>query len=95
MKIRRSINGENMEIELTQAEMWSAYEEQQHKFDISDIDAVFDYEEYGFSEAEADGIIEEMACRMRRYIDKYDCDLAYARDEAISDILEEHGKEAM
>lgn len=95
MKIRRSINGENMEIELTQAEMWSAYEEQQHKFDMSDIDCVFDYKEYGFSEAEAEHVIAEMAYRMRRYIDKYDCDFAYARDEAISDVLREHGKEAV
>ena len=92
MKIKRTINGIEMEFELTHAERWDAYEEAQHEFDKSDIDAVFDYKEYEFDESEADDLIDEMAYRMRRYIDKYDCEFCYARDEAIRDVVREHGK---
>lgn len=93
MTIKRNVNGIEMEFELTRAERWDAYEEAQHEFDKSDIDAVFDREEYGVSESEANDLIDEMAYRMRRYMDKYDCEFGYARDEAIQDVLREHGKQ--
>lgn len=92
MTIKRNVNGVEMEFELTRAERWDVYEEAQHEFDKSDIDAVFDREEYGVSESEADDLIDEMAWRMRKYIDKYDCHWDYARDEAIQDVLREHRK---
>jgi len=87
MTIKRTVNGIEMEFELTRAERWDAYEEAQHEFDKSDIDTVFDREEYGISESEADDLIDEMAYRMRRYMDKYNCDFVYSRDEAIKDVL--------
>ena len=37
MKINRIINGQKIEIELTEHEMWSAYREQEHVFDIEDV----------------------------------------------------------
>ena len=37
MKITREINGATVEIELTDNELWSAYAEQEHKFDIDDV----------------------------------------------------------
>lgn len=96
MIIRRLVNGEVMEFELTQLEMYDAYEEQQHKFDIQDIDGFFcSYnddecvQEYGFSRAEIETMYEDMANRMRRYIDKYDCSWNYSRDTAIQEILNE------
>lgn len=92
MTIKRNVNGVEMEFELTRAERWDAYEEAQHEFDKSDIDAVFDREEYGINESEADDLINEMAYRMRRYMDKYNCDFGCARDEAIRDVVREHGK---
>lgn len=95
MVIKRTVNGVEMEFKLTDMEMYEAYNEQQHDYDCQDIDVVFDYKEYGFNDIECNDIIEEMAYRMRRYIDKYDCDFAYARDEAINDVLREHGKEAV
>ena len=96
MTIKRLVNGEVMEFELTQLEMYDAYEEQQHKFDIQDIDGFFcSYDndeciqEYGFSRTEIETIYEDMADRMRRYIDKYDCSWDYSRDTAIQEILNE------
>jgi hypothetical protein len=90
MTIKRNVNGIEMEFELTRAERWNTYEEVQHEFDKADIDAVFDREEYGINESEADDLIDEMAYRMRRYMDKYDCDFEYSRDEAIKDVLRNH-----
>ena len=68
MTIKRTVNGVEMEFELTRAERWDAYEEAQHEFDKSDIDAVFDREEYGISESEADDLIDEMAYRICRQV---------------------------
>lgn len=46
MKITREINGATVEIELTDNELWSAYAEQEHKFDIQDVrDILTDYED--------------------------------------------------
>ena len=37
MTIKRIINGKPVEIKLTQSEMWDAYREQEHKFDMEDV----------------------------------------------------------
>jgi hypothetical protein len=96
MTIKRTVNGVEMEFELTDRELFDAYEEQQHKFDIQDIDGFFCcydndecIREYGFSRAEIETMYEDMADRMRRYIDKYDCSWDYSRDTAIQEILNE------
>ena len=93
MTIKRTVNGIEMEFELTGIELYNAFCEQEHSFDKSDIDCYFDRENYNLSEAEVDSLIDEMACCMRRYIDKYDCDFSYARDEAIRDVLRSHNME--
>lgn len=97
MTIRRLVNGVEMKFELTSRELFDAYEEQQHKYDIQDIDDFFCWcnddeciqEYYGFSRAEIETMYEDMACRMRRYMDKYDCTWDYSRDTAIREVLDE------
>lgn len=93
MKIVR----DGKEIELTPQELVDAYMEQQELFDIADVRTLlecFDDEElqisYGGTFAQLEPLIEEMATRMRRYIDKYDMNWDYAREEAVLDIAEEN-----
>lgn len=94
MKIKRIVNDIEMEFELTGIELYNAYSEQQHNFDKADVedilcdeDEVWLKERYNKTKEEVFDSIDEIAYRMRRYIDKYDCDWSYARDEAINDIL--------
>ena len=97
MTIKRNVNGVKMEFELTDCELFNAYMAQQHKFDLEDISNYFFgvedadlLEDYGFIRAELETMYEDMACRMRRYMDKYDCTWDYSRDTAIQEILDEH-----
>ena len=96
MIIKRNVNGIEMEFELTGRELFDAYMAQQHKFDLEDISNYFFgaedadlLEDYGFIRAELETMYEDMACRMRRYMDKYDCSWDYSRDTAIQEILKE------
>jgi hypothetical protein len=96
MTIKRNVNGIEMEFELTDTELYDAYEEKQHKYDNDAIDDYFCSwddedikEEYGLTRTELEELYDEMSQRMRRYIDKYDCSWDYARDEAINDVLRE------
>ena len=100
MKIKRTVNGTEMEFELTEIELYSAYVEQQDKLDRIDIE---DYlrdisdeelmDDYGKTRAEAEELIDEMASRLRRYIDNYDCEWSYARSEAVHEVLSMEKKE--
>ena len=94
MTITREIGGRVMTIELTGDELYRAYEEQQRLFDEADVEAAFDayedeelVESYGMTRTEIGEKVSDIACRMRRNIDKYDMTWQYARDEAISEIL--------
>ena len=95
MTIKRNINGIEVEITLTQQEMFYAYEERQHHYDVQDIDAYLGRmseeeleENYGMSRVEVEDAYDVIAYRMRRYIDRSDDDSwCYARDNAIEDVL--------
>lgn len=94
MKIKREINGNMVEIELTRGELYEAYLEKQNDFDRQDIEDVFysfDDDEledmYGMTRAEIEEKIPEIAHEMRRNIDKYDMQWQYARDAAIEEII--------
>lgn len=100
MTIKRIVNGVEMEFELTNLELYNAYAEQQHNFDRLDVLGYLNefsdeqlVNDYGMTRVEAEMLIDDMADRMRRYMDKYECDWSYARDEAVSEILNEN-KEA-
>ena len=95
MTIKREIGGQFAEIELTSHELHQAYIEQEHIFDRNDVENYFeDYEdsdfetEYGCSRAEAMEKLDEIACEMRRNIDKYNMKWYDAREEAIAEKLQ-------
>ena len=95
MIVTREINGELVRIELAQDELYEAFEEQQHKFDVEDIRSYFDgiYEEgafeteYGRNYSEIEAMFDDLACEMRRNIDHYDMDWMSAREAAIAELL--------
>lgn len=94
MIIKREINGQTVEIELTSHETYEAYLEKQNEFDQQDIEDVFygfDDEEledmYGLTRAQLIEKTPELAAEMRRNIDKYDMAWQEARDAAIAEKL--------
>ena len=94
MKIHRTINGVNFSFELLPEELCDAYFEQQERFDIEDIvnygemmSHVELEENLGCTYSEFISMKEEMAHEMRKYMDKYDMKFAYAREEAIEEVI--------
>lgn len=96
MKITRTINGEEVDIELTAEELSAAYYEQEHNFDVQDVQSRFNgeitdselEEIYGVTpEQITDEVIENIAYEARRNMDKYDMEHPYAIDAAVKDIL--------
>jgi hypothetical protein len=76
MTIIRVINGVETEIKLTDRELWEAYEEEQHKCDLSDIDNAFEdltddelMEIYGATMETIEPLKDAMAYRYRKYRD--------------------------
>lgn len=97
MTITRTINGVETEIELTDSELWEAFEEEQHKCDISDIDNAFEdltdgdlILTYGKTRSELEELEEDMAYRYRKYRDNYDESWIGDRDEAVNAVLREN-----
>lgn len=99
MKIKREVNGVPMEFELTDDELWSAFQEKERQFDRQDIeDAVCGLEDediddlYGVSREVLESLFDQMAYEKRRNQDKYDMSWEFARDEAIRTVVR-HYKE--
>lgn len=99
MTIIRVINGVETEITLTDRELWEAFEEEQHKCDLSDIDNAFEdltddevIEDYGVTREKIEELKEAMAYRYRKYRDNYDESWIGDRDEAIRYVLMETEK---
>lgn len=94
MRIQRTINGIKLDIALTIEELVAAYFEQQKKFDIEDVISFAEaydnktlMESYGCTYQELLNNKEDIAARMRKYIDKYDMEWSYAREEAVRDVM--------
>lgn len=94
MQIKRTINGVEHTFALSEDELRTAYEEQQHRYDLSDVKVYFDcYEEedfqseYGMTRAEAEKKFNDIAYEMRLYMDKYEMGWYDAREAAVSDVL--------
>ena len=94
MKIKREIRGELVEIELTETELYNAYEEQQFLFDKQDVlDLISGWREsdvvdtFGVDIKTYESYAEDIACEMRRNINKYDMDWDAARDEAVRYVI--------
>jgi len=88
MKIMR----EGKEYELTSDELFNAYLEQEHIFDIQNIENNMEYhlrrEEYEILKDNRD-FIERAADELRHNQDKHDMDYEYALSEAFRDIKDE------
>ena len=96
MKIQRLIKESEVEIELTSDELFRAYSEQEHKFDIDDI-----FEELETGDEDTDNYndipiawlkenVSEIAYLKRRNIDKYGLEWREAVRQAINDYAREN-----
>ena len=96
MKIQRIIRGSEVEIELTSDELFRAYSEQEHKFDIDDI-----LEELKTGDEDTDNYndipiawlkenVSEIAYLKRWNIDKYGLEWSEAVKQAINDYAGEN-----
>lgn len=95
MKIKREVNGQEYEFELTWREAQETFCEFQHECDREDVEMLIEcmsdndvMDVYGVSRDVFEGLVEDIAIRMRRNIDKYDNDLDYARDEAVRWVID-------
>ena len=88
MKIVR--NG--TEFELTSTELFEAYCEQEHIWDVDYVTATLpDFEEYDIiPEAKRDEVIDELATEMRQYVLKCECISDY---DALIEVVEKYFKE--
>lgn len=94
MEIKREIDGKSYVFKLTEQEVYDAYAEQEHVFDCDDIrDFLYGWEDedlidsFGYDAGEIKENIEDIACEMRRQINKYGVDMEYAREEAIRSVM--------
>lgn len=89
MKIKRTINGIEYEFELTKQERFDAYCEQEHVWDADYVRNIYgeEIEQMCKNEDEQDSFIEDVACEMRRQIDKYGVSQEYALDEAFEKVM--------
>jgi hypothetical protein len=94
MKIQRSINGMKFNIQLLPDELIEAFFEQQHIFDIEDVVEMgeeFDNEEliemYGSDYQTILNNKEEIANKMRKFIDNFGLNWSEARDDAVRDVI--------
>ena len=93
MKIKRYVNGAEVEFELTYAELCNARNEWQRDCDRGDILNAFEdmtdddlMEVYGKTREEIEPLVDRMAWTYRKYMDNCD-DWIYRRDSAIDDVL--------
>lgn len=99
MKIKRTVNGQELEFELTAQERWGAYFEQEKIFDAGDcaemIDGMSDeqcLDAYEITVEEFRKLLPYMGQEKRRLMDKYNMEWTYARDEAISSVISDYKK---
>lgn len=97
MTIKRTVDGKEMEFELTPHELYRAFEEQEHIFDITAVrDYVCGWEDEDFMDiwsvtrVQYEELVEDMAWCRRRYINKYEMSEDFALDEAIKDTITEN-----
>ena len=92
MVITRDTGMIKLEIRLTSDELYAAYAEQQHLFDLQDCESHFDNEYceenwYPVDNCMRDSIIEETADELRRNINKYDMDFEHAISDAFAYVI--------
>ena len=89
MKINRIINGQRVEIELTQREMWDAYREQEHEFDMEDVRSTLeDIDDDEVPTTLTDEQIDDAAHWAREWMDGND-HMAEIRWDIMNDAIKE------
>ena len=87
MTIKRTINGVEMEFELTNQEMWNAYREQEHEYDKEDVRSTLeDIDDDRIPSALSDEQIDDAAWWVREWMDEND-NMAETRWEIIHDAI--------
>lgn len=84
MIIKRVINGKPVEIKLTEHEMWDAYREQEHEFDMEDVRHWLEEDEQELTDEQ----IEDAACWAREWLDDND-HISELRWDIIHDAIKE------
>lgn len=100
MKIKRTIDGQEHEFELTERELSDAYYEQEHNYDKEDIvneveslDVGEIYEFYGVTREQFSSLVPQMAYEKRRLMDKYGRSWDTAVGEAIRNVIKNYKQE--
>lgn len=91
MKIKRMINGEEYEFELTDGEVWDAYCEKQDVFDLNDTQMMLETNEdwiLDLPTAEKNAVVELIARRYRKRMDNDDT-WCYVMNDVIADVAKE------
>lgn len=95
MYIFRYVDGKRLRFELSDRERYDAYREQLEINDREDILSAIDFmedseiqETYGVSKKRFEELSDKMARCMRKTIDRDDCSWQFARDWAISCVIE-------
>ena len=93
MVIKRNIKGFEYSIELTAQELFDAYCEQEHIYDVDYVNTNAHEEIAGLchSQEEYDEGIELVAFEMRRRIDKYNMEDWFALEEAMGEFKDKGG----
>lgn len=84
MTIKRIINGIIVEIKLTEHEMWDAYREQEHEFDMEDVRHWLEEDEQELTDEQ----IDDAAYWAREWMDDNDT-IAEIRWNIIDDAIKE------
>lgn len=90
MKIKRMINGEEYEFELTNDEVWDAYCEKQDAFDLDDTQMMLETNEdwiLDLPTAEKNAVVELIARRYRKRMDSDDT-WCYVMNDVIKQYVE-------
>lgn len=89
MTIKRIINGKIVEITLTEHEMWNAYREQEHEFDMEDVRSTLDdIDDDGIPVTLTDEQIDDAAYWAREWMNDND-HMAEIRWDIINDAIKE------
>jgi len=95
MTIHRVIHNKTYDFELTPTELFQAFEEQEHIFDVHDCeDVICGWDDglvmecFGVHIDQFKELIDEMAWEKRRNQTRYDMSWDSARDEAIEAVLD-------
>lgn len=96
MIIKRTLNGIQVEIELTANEVISAYEEQEHIYDVKDIQTILDdeYDDDMYEGVPVKSLMDkadDIAYKYRKIIDESEFPLHWreAAEQAISNFIKE------